>query len=485
MLSPADFAAHRPPARVTISLMLTCAVVAGCSVAGAPAPLSDPIPAKIQLSEIVVGVENFVRVPKTVDSSNNLTNNAHARIQYLQPFGFTFGALVINDTRGVVYRTDERGSTPTVYLDLREQDVGFDDSMFPNEMGLSGIAFHPEFTSVGKPGFGRFYTAYSASSDSGVADYLEDDSDSHESVIREWTAYNPRALTFDGHSREVFRAGQFAPNHNIGNMAFNPISEVGSPDYGILYASLGDGGIANDPKNYGQSLAAPLSTIIRIDPLGGTDGAAYSVPQDNPFVGQPSVAPEIWAYGLRHPQHFSWDSSGRMFITDIGQNRVEEVNLGQAGANYGWRLREGTFATGFAVPDGTPGEVYTSVPTPSDFVDPIAQYDHDEGRAIGGGFVYEGNAIPVLRDKFIFSDLVNGRLFYINTIDLRQGQLSEIKELRLSFNGQERTLAEVYAFENTYAPGERVDLRLGRDALGELYLLTKGDGWVRKLVPAK
>jgi glucose/arabinose dehydrogenase len=464
-------------------LLTVLTLLTGIAMAGS-APLDDPIPAKIPKGDIRVGVVAFTEVPRTTDSSHNFANQACARIQYLQPFGNTFGTLAINDTRGVIYLTDERGTAPTVYLDLREQGVGFDDSMFPNEMGLSGVAFHPEFTSMGLPGFGKFYTAYSARSDSGVADYLEDDSASHESVIREWTAANPRGRTFEGTSREIFRVGQFAPNHNIGNLAFNPIAEVGSADYGVLYASFGDGGVANDPRENGQSLAVPLSTIIRINPLADEGGAAYGIPDDNPFLDRDGAAPEIFVYGLRHPQHFSWDSRGRLFISDIGQNQVEEVNLGAPGANYGWRLREGTFATAFSVADGQPGRVYGGVSTPDGLVDPIAQYDHDEGNAISGGFVYEGNAIPELVGKFVFSDLVTGRLFYIDAEHLEAGRQQPIRELRLVFDGTERPLVDVSAHANTYAPGARVDLRLGQDALGELYLLTKGDCQVRKLVPA-
>ncbi|NKC01311.1 MAG: sugar dehydrogenase [Pseudomonadales bacterium] len=448
----------------------------------APEPLYNPVPEPIAKGDIVVAVEDFVQLPQTQDSSTQNTNAAHARIQYIQPFGNTFGKLIINDLRGVLYLTDDRASEPRVYLDLRNEDVGFDDSMFPNEMGLAGVAFHPEFTSIGKPGFGKFYTVYSATSDSGVANYLDDDSASHESVIREWTAYNPRGLKFSGTSREVFRVGQFAPNHNVGHIAFNPVAEVGSDDYGVLYATFGDGGVANDPREYGQSLASPLSTIIRIKPLEVTKDQAYGIPADNPFLDHPTAAPEIWVYGLRHAQHYSWDSQGRMFISDIGQNMIEEVNLGVAGANYGWRLREGTFSTAFGVADGEPGRVY---PLPADdpgFVYPIAQYDHDEGRAIAGGYVYEGAAIPELVGKFVFADIVDGRIFYIDTSDLASGSLQTIHELRLSFGGQEKPLKSVSSFANSYDEGVRVDLRLGIDALGELYILTKGDGWVRRFV---
>ena len=449
-------------------------------------PLKDPIPAKIQKGDLVVEATEFIRVPQTSDSSERGANEAYARIQYLMPVGDGSGRLILNDLRGLLYMTDENGKAPVTYLDIRSQGVGFDDSMFPNETGLAGFAFHPQFSDEGQAGFGRFYTAYSTRSDNGSADYLNDDSDSHESVIREWTANDPGADIFSGTSREVFRIGQFARNHNIGTIAFNPNAAAGSSDYGILYASLGDGGAANDPADYGQSLVEPQGAIIRIDPLAGSGSKGYGIPADNPFVGDVGVAPEIWAYGLRHAQQFSWDTDGRMFIGDIGQNYVEEINLGMPGANYGWRLREGTFATAFAVGVSRPGGVY---PRPSQdeskLVYPVAQYDHDEGNAVSGGFVYRGDGIPELQGKYVFSDFVRGRVLFINAEKLESDQPVEIKELRLLLGGRERDLIDIAGYPNTYDTGKRVDSRLGIDTAGELYLLTKGDGWVRKLVPAR
>ncbi len=449
-------------------------------------PLQDPIPEKIRKGDLVVAATDFVRAPRTSDSSERGANEAYARIQYFMPVGDGSGRLVLNDLRGLLYVTDESGTDLVTYLDIRAHDVGFDDSMFPNETGLVGVAFHPQFANDGSPGFAKFYTAYSATSDSGVADYLEDDSGSHESVIREWTADDPSADAFSGTSREVFRIGQFASNHNIGTVAFNPNATPGSSDYGILYASLGDGGGGNDPREYGQSLIAPHAAIIRIDPLGGDGSEGYGIPPDNPFVGNPGVAPEIWAYGLRHPQQFSWDTDGQMFIGDIGQGHVEEVNLGTPGANYGWRLREGTFATSAAVGAERPGLVY---PLPAEDEDnlvyPVAQYDHDEGRAISGGFVYRGRAIPELQGKYVFTEFPHGRVLLIAADALATGELAEITELRLLFEGRERELIDVANFPNTYDSGNRVDARLGIDSAGELYLVTKADGWVRKLVPAE
>ena len=472
---------------LTRSLGTTALIIAAAAFpAAAQEPLTDPIPDPIRKGDLVVEVTDFVRVPATEESAvDAMTNDAHARIQYLTPVGDGSGRLVLNDLRGLLYITDENGTPPVTFMDIRTLDVGFDDSMFPNETGLAGVAFHPQFAEAGAPGFAKFYTAYSARSDSGVADYLDDDAGSHESVIREWTVDDPRANVFSGTSREVFRIGQFAPNHNVGTIAFNPTAAPGSADYGVLYASLGDAGAAYDPRDFGQSLEAPHGAIIRIDPLAGDGDKGYGVPADNPFAGEAGVAPEIWAYGLRHAQQFSWDTDGRLFMGDIGQNSIEEVNLGVAGANYGWRLREGTFATGYAVGPRRPGRLY---PRPArdeqPFVYPVAQYDHDEGYAVSGGFVYRGRAIPALRGKYVFTDFPRGRVLYIDADALVPGELAEIQELRLLFDGRERDLVEVAGFPNTYAPGDRADARLGTDSAGELYLLTKSDGRVRKLGPA-
>lgn len=457
-----------------------------------PQPIKDPIPKKIPKGDLVVSVRDFLHFPRTEDSAKPpATSEAYARLQYLLPARDGSNRLFVNDTRGVLYVTDPTGKPPAVYLDLRRQDVGFDDSFLPNESGLAGFAFHPDFTKKGRPGYGKLYTAYSTPSDTGKADYRDDDAANHESVIREWTTGDPGADAFTGTSREIFRIGQFANNHNVGTMAFNPNAKDPTHlDYGNLYVCLGDGGGANDPRNNGQDLSTPLGAIMRIAVAPhGRQTRPYKIPSDNPLFGKPNVAPEIWAYGFRHPQHFSWDTAGdgKMLITEFGQSQVEEINLGKAGGNYGWQLREGTFATAFAVKgDKTDDNVYP-LPAKDDprFLYPVAQYDHDEGRGVASGFVYRGSRIPELRGKYLFAELVRGRIFYVDADKLELGRQAEIKELRLQFEGKEKELLDVAGYPNTYTKGKRADLRLGVDDAGEIYLLTKGDGWVRTLDPAK
>lgn len=442
--------------------------------------------------------------------------------------------------------TDEDASEPEVYLDLRTMDVGLVPYMFPHESGLMSFAFHPEFALEGDPGYGKFYTAYSANPNSEDADYIEEDDSLQESVVVEWTASDPAAVEFEGTHREILRVGQFRSNHNIGNIGFNPyaiqatddtddegtppdigsdsegegddggeestedeLTEILEKDWGMLYISFGDGGDAHDSHNHGQDVATPLGAILRIDPLA-TDpdsGHDYGIPGDNPDIE--GAIPELWAFGLRHPQHFSWDLEGKMFLLDIGQDQVEEVNLGVAGANYGWRLREGTFATvhGIETDDSMGGVYEVEIEEDEDFTYPVAQYDHDEGFAIGSGFVYRGEALPDLVGKFVFTELVRGRVFYIDTetaesteadppADMEEaeevlvpGDPVTIYELDMLIDGEEESLSEIAGMPNTYLSHlpyrTRVDLRVSVDRNGEMYLLSKGDGWIRKLEPVE
>jgi glucose/arabinose dehydrogenase len=163
-----------------------------------------------------------------------------------------------------------------------------------------------------------------------------------------------------------------------------------------------------------------------------------------------------------------------MILTDIGKLNIEEVNLGSAGANYGWPLREGTFVTNRTNPD-------TLYALPADdarrgFTYPVAQYDHDEGRAIAGGFVYRGTRVPALAEQYLFGDIVDGRVFHVPVEALRPGRLATIRELTLLRGGRRVRLLDLVRGQ----PG-RVDLRFGQDEAGEVYVLTKQDGMVRGL----
>ncbi len=162
-----------------------------------------------------------------------------------------------------------------------------------------------------------------------------------------------------------------------------------------------------------------------------------------------------------------------MLATNIGQANIEAVDIILKGHDYGWPVREGKFAMH---PEEDINKIY---PLPSNdstfhYTYPVAEYDHDEGKAIAGGFVYEGVAIPQLRGKYLFGDIPTGRLFYINVADLKPGKTAAVKEWFVSLNGIQTPL-------RTICGQDRVDLRFAKDGNGEIYLFTKPDGKIYRL----
>jgi glucose/arabinose dehydrogenase len=222
-----------------------------------------------------------------------------------------------------------------------------------------------------------------------------------------------------------------------------------------------------------------LGAILRIDPMGKNSmNGQYGIPPDNPLAQDQNTGAlgEIYAYGFRNPHRITWSKSGEMLVFNIGQANIESINLIIPGQNYGWPTREGDFVFD---PYGDLSKVY---PLPANdsvykITYPVAQYDHDEGMAISGGYEYWGTTIPLLKGKLLFGDIPTGRLFYLDMADIEQGKLAPIKEWRISIMGTQRTLKELCGTD-------RVDLHFGRDSRGELYILTKSDGKMYKLVSA-
>ena len=292
-----------------------------------------------------MAVEPFLRAPRTFHPQPwkmlAKRDNAYARIQSLQPIPGQPDRLAFNDTLGVLYLTDTAGRLPTFYLDLRYQDI---DLCVTDIIatGLLGFAFHPEFSVEASPARGKFYTAYTAASGD-QPNYCD------STVIREWTTNDPMTNIFYGTSHEIFRTPHpKRSRHNIGTIAFNPYAHHYSEDYGFLYISLGDGDDikGSAPPDDSQNRVTPQGSILRVDlrvDLRDDNERPHSPSWHTSYLTSSGLLPEIWAYGLRHPQNFSWDARGRMFINDIGGAKIEEINLGTAGGNYGWPLREGTF----------------------------------------------------------------------------------------------------------------------------------------------
>ena len=340
-------------------------------------------------------------------------------------------------------------------------------------------------------------------------------------ILTEWDAADPSASTWNeatGTRRELMRVGTTADRyfHPFGDVQFNPTAQPEDDDYGLLYVSGGDWGYISgvgapqgaptegQPEQL-QRLDTLAGTMIRIDPRspsesGGQAGLGdYTVPSSNPFVdGDTSTFDEIYAFGFRNGHRMAWDDDGTLFVSNVGQNHVEEIERIVPGGNYGWAVREGTFVNGIDIANGGDGDSDHVFPNNvSDALDvdfrgeglfyPVAQYDHTEGNAIAGGFVYRGSAVPQLYGKFVFGDIVNGRIFAADVADMKAVEINEpmtstaIEEIQLftrSAAGVETNL-DMTSFPGI---GGRVDLRFGLDNMGEIYVMSKADGFVRKLV---
>jgi glucose/arabinose dehydrogenase len=268
--------------------------------------------------------------------------------------------------------------------------------------------------------------------------------------------------------------------HGVQEITFNRFAKPGDEDYGLLYTGIGDGGSVITGHPLVSEIPEKIwGSIIRIDPLGNNSkNAQYGIPPHNPFSRKDSAksAPEIYAYGFRNPHRISWSKTDQLLAVNIGERNIESLNMILPGHFYGWPIREGTFLERF-FNDYDAGKIY---PLPSNdsvyhVTYPVAQYDHDEGVAIAGGFEYRGSAVPQLKGKYLFGDIGSGELFFVNMKDLKLGTQATIRKWNISYNGMPTTLSRL-------CKNRRVEIRFGMDSKGELYILTKADGKVYKLV---
>ena len=300
-----------------------------------------------------------------------------------------------------------------------------DDVVNQGEQGLLGMAFSTD----GR----RLYLDYTAEPDG-------------RTVVVEYEV-GDQGTVDRGSRRVLLEVEQPYANHNGGQLA------VGRD--GFLYVGLGDGGDRGDPHEQGQDPTTLLGSILRIDPLGGTDEVPYGIPAGNPFADGADGAPEVWLYGVRNPWRFSFDrTTGDLWVADVGQNQWEEVSWLPAtggfdagrGANLGWDEVEGTHEF--------EGE------NPAGAVLPIHEYSHDGGAcSITGGYVYRGSAIPDLQGAYLFADFCTPGLRAIQAYD---GQVLAER----TFDGLGVEQAQSF----------------GEDADGEVFVLL-ASGPVLKLVP--
>ena len=439
-------------------------------------PISDPIPGSIVRGAPNVRFENIVTVPPSLTSGVG-TTNPKTRINYMYHAKDGSGRLFVNDLRGQIHLIDPADNSISEYLDVADEyPLKTTGSL---NAGLSSFAFHPGFEQNG-----LLYTIH-YEFPNGTPDFDHPNNANQSarthSVVVEWKTDNPAADIFSGTSREVMRLVQNTALHGVQLIEFNRLApNSGDADYGTLYISIGDSEQEPNFSDVAQMMNYPQGKILRIipdrnDSRGSlSDNQKYKIPDDNPYVGQNGILPEIWAHGFRNPIRFDWDPvTGYMLVSVVGQNNIEEIELVEPGKNYGWNRREGTFRFD---PDN-PDNVYP-LPQPDDpdLVYPVAQYDHDEGVAIIGGFVYRGCLMPDLYGTYIFGDIKEGYLFYIDIDEIQLGQQTTIHRMTL-VNGNGSPIT----FKGLVSSNSRADLRFGLDAEGEIYVMSKQDGIIRRL----
>jgi glucose/arabinose dehydrogenase len=387
-------------------------------VTEAPSTL-DPF--RLHSRATFIPVVSFAPRP-LVPSQSDLFSLQKIAVGLQQPTGLAHagdgsGRLYITERPGRVRVWQAGRLLPTPFLDITAQvsSEGF-------EQGLLGIAFSPDFVRSR-----RFFVNYT---------------DRQGATVVAGFLASSNGLTADPSSEwQVMRIPQPYSGHNGGQLAFGPD--------GMLYIGVGDGGGANDLHNYAQNSRSLLGKLLRIDVSQSSAEQPYRVPADNPSFG-PNSRPEIWAIGLRNPWRFSFDRlTGDLYIADVGQGRLEEVNFqpaGQGGQNYGWRFREGTET------------LYEDAPPDLAFTDPVFQYDHNQGCSIIGGYVYRGAALPALVGAYLFGDFCSGLIW-----TLRRDN---------SGNWQGETVLGVPFFISSF----------GEDEAGELYIIDYYSGALYQFV---
>lgn len=382
-----------PTARATAISALLCVLTAcGTSEPSAPSGNGGPPggddgdpepPVELALTEIAAGLDRPVLLTAPPDDDR----------------------LFVVEKTGRILIVEDGTRRPTPFLDLSQAVSS------AGERGLLGLAFHP-----GYAGNGLFFVNYT-------------DLDGDTRIVRYRVGGDPNVADA-GSASLVMSIEQPFSNHNGGHLLFGPD--------GMLYVAVGDGGSAGDPQGNGQDLRTRLGSVLRIDVDAGEP---FAVPPDNPFVGDPAALPEIWLWGVRNPWRIAFDASnGDLYVADVGQNRREEVTVvapGEAGANLGWNVTEGSLC--FADPGCVPEE----------FTLPHVEYGHDQGCSITGGLVYRG-LIEEIRGLYFYSDYCGG---WLRSFRFAGGEATELTEWDVPRVGS------VNSF--------------GEDGGGELYVLTE------------
>ncbi|HEY0427912.1 MAG TPA: PQQ-dependent sugar dehydrogenase [Pyrinomonadaceae bacterium] len=331
--------------------------------------------------------------------------------------------LFVVQQRGIIKVVQPGSNTMTDFINLSSVV-----SQSGTERGLLGLAFHPQYATNR-----RFFVYYTRAADGAI-----------EIAEYQTMASNPNQGDASTGRVIITILHPTNSNHNGGTIAFGPD--------GYLYAGTGDGGSANDPPANAQNINVLLGKILRIDiniPVGSTQ--QYLIPPTNPFAGATPGADEIYAFGMRNPYRFSFDRGGtnQLWVGDVGQDAVEEVDTITLGGNYGWRVYEGNSCTG-----NDP-----SLCTPTNYIPPVLTYSSAGASprcSVVGGYVYRGTQNTFPQGTYVHADYCTGEIF--------------------TWNGSQQTLL----LDTT-----RTISSFGEDDAGELYAVGLASGTVDKIVRAK
>jgi hypothetical protein len=448
----------------------------------------------------------------------NNSNGSRPRLNSLSYAPGSTDLFVINageygdaTSEGLIYRvsangTIENGGAPLV--DVSDFFTLPRGSNWHNEQGgVRSLSFHPEFDQIGMPGYGKAFTTQSvsrASATPGVAylgpmnPTLQNNGNGAARVdgsVVEWTATFGTSGEVTGFTspREVYRVATPSAQHPIKEASFNPLAVPGDEDYGLLYVLHPDGGAFS--MGTGLNPVDALGKVVRVNPLA--DGVnPYSVPSTNPFVGVgEEMLDEVFAYGFRDQHTIAFAPGANVgdapliFVTDIGADRVDEIDVVAKGGNYGWNNREGTinYPSG-ATPTGTDSTIY-----------PVAQYGHAEpnSHAIAGGYVLNAG---IHGGQFIFDDFTNNNSLPMvlsvsdaltavtdGTAGLENIAPAEIKTVAIQFdhdnNPETPSIAktsflDIVNDDPNFDGSGRTDLRFGMGPDGTLFLLNKRNGYI-------
>jgi len=334
------------------------------------------------------------------------------------------GRMLVTTLGGAMRMVYADGTVPAansgVFLDTNTADTANEFYAY----GLTSAVFHPDYASTGQPGYGKFYALVTEAPKASPAGYdfvpAIGTGNNHAAVLVEYTV-DPSAIGDDflvtsggGQNvtrRELFTAQEPDNEHNFGDLAFD--------SSGHLFITAGDGlfnynGGVNTEAQNAQALDSVLGKVLKIDPLGSNSAnGQYGIVASNAFAadGNPATLGEIYSYGHRNPWRISIDGvTGDIVVGEVGHFNIEEVNVIQNGANYGWNVMEGSFLVdqvnaSVLTPDI--GDVYA---TANGITPPTFEYDHEDGKSVTGGFVYRGSALPALYGKYIFADFQGGDL---------------------------------------------------------------------------